>query len=231
MRTLIILHGWQSSKEKWEDVKLELQKQGFNVLIPDLPGFKKEAELSLPFDLDDYVDWLSNYLKDLKEPFFLLGHSFGGRIAIKFTAMNKDKVLRLILVSSAGLREKSFKREVLEKIAKVGKKFSSIPGFDFLRKAFYKVFVRSSDYLRVQGPMKETFKNIIKEDLTSFLPLISVPTLLIWGSKDRMTPLSSAYKMKGRIKNAELQILKGIGHTPYLESPHLLAKKIIEFLR
>ena len=79
-------------------VKEILDSKGIKVIVPDLPGFKKETALTRVWDLDDYVDWFKDFCSDFDEPFFLLGHSFGGRIAIKFAAQNTERLKGLILV-------------------------------------------------------------------------------------------------------------------------------------
>ncbi len=230
---ILILHGWKSSKEKWGKVKDILEKENIKVIIPDLPGFKEETKIDKPWDLDDYLKWVEEYVKKkeqegvLKSPFFLLGHSFGGRIAIKFSLANSEKLKGLILVSSAGIRNK---KKFVSRFSFL-KKLSFLPGFSFLRKLFYKLIVRKTDYLGVEGPMKETFKNIVSEDLTGLLPGIRNKTLIIWGKKDKSTPISNAFLMNDKIKDSNMIKLKGIGHMPYLENPELLAEKILNFVK
>ena len=226
MKTLIILHGWQSSKEKWQKVKENIESDEIEVIVPDLPGFKPETELKKPWTLDNYVEWLKDFSQD-KEKFFLLGHSFGGRVAIKFASRYPEKLYGVILVSAAGIK-KEYK---ISKITPFLKKFSFLPGWQFFRKIFYRYLLRKTDYLLIEGPLKQTFKNVIEEDLTSLLKEIKVPVLIIWGEKDKITPLSDAYLIKKEIKFSQLEILPDLGHTPHLENPELLAQKIKEFLQ
>jgi pimeloyl-ACP methyl ester carboxylesterase len=230
---ILILHGWQSSKEKWLDVKKNLERENVKVIIPDLPGFKEETKINKAWNLDDYLNWVENFVKEkeqegvLRSPFFLLGHSFGGRIGTKFALANQDKLNGLILVSSAGIRnEKKF-----ISVFSFLKKFSFLPGFFFLRKLFYKFIIRKTDYLNVEGPMKETFKNIVSEDLTNIFSKIKTKTLIIWGDKDRITPISDAFLINEKVKESKIIKLKGVGHTPYLENPKLLAEKILDFIK
>ena len=227
MKTLIILHGWQSSKEKWQKVKENIEDEGIEVVIPDLPGFKPETELPKPWSLDDYVEWLNNFSQG-REKFFLLGHSFGGRIAIKFASKYPQKLYGLILVSAAGIKKE---KPAISKIAPILRNFSFLPGYNFFRRFFYCYILRKTDYLETSGALKETIKNILEEDLIPFLKEIRVPVLIIWGEKDKITPLSDAYLMRKEIKFSQLEILNGIGHTPHLENPELLAEKIKEFIK
>lgn len=232
MKTLIILHGWQSSKEKWQKVKANIEQSGVKVIVPDLPGFKPENELKKALSLDDYVDWVKNFaIENISGKFFLLGHSFGGRIAIKFAAKYPEKLEGLILVSAAGIkRKKTFWQILLLRIAKIGKKFSFLPFYSFFKKIFYKFILRKTDYLKAKGLMKETFKKIIEENLTPYLSKISLPTLIIWGARDKVTPIKNAYLIKKEIENSTLKLIPEAGHTPYLETPEKLAELISKFL-
>ncbi len=180
-----------------------------------------------------YVSCLQKFWSEIDGQFFLLGHSFGGRIAIKFAAQNPEKLKGLVLVSSAGIVPKGkFFRFCVFKIAKFGKRFSGLPFFDLFRRGFYKYILRRTDYIQAENLpyLKETFKNIIKEDLREYLPKIKVPCLIVWGDKDNVTPVSDAYLMDKEIPNSRLEILRGIGHFPYTENPGLLSKKIIDFI-
>ena len=252
--TIIILHGWQSSKEKWQIFKEKIEKQSedrprpIRVVVPDLPGFKKETQLDRVWDLDDYINWLENFCSEITEPFYLLGHSFGGRMAIKFAVKHPERLKGLILVSAAGLKKREEKNLFRRPFCSWGeltfyagvKIFSSIFKLpilkkvrSFLRKIFYRYILRKTDYINAEKMpyLQETFKNIITEDLTSYLSHIKTSTLIIWGNKDKMTPLSDAYLMKERIKGSELEILKNVAHTPHLEKPEILAQKIMNFIK
>ena len=227
MKTLIILHGWQSSRGKWEGVKKEIEREEIRVLVPDLPGFRKETKLNRAWNLDNYMDWFKDFSRD-KEKFFLLGHSFGGRVSIKFAIKYPEKLKGLILVSAAGIKSK---KKLISELSPTFKKFSFLPGYSFLRKLFYKFIIRKTDYLYVDGAMKETFKKVIEEDLTPILSRIKVNTLILWGQKDKITPLSDAHLMKEEIRESKLEVLEGLGHTPHLENPDILAKKILDFIK
>lgn len=228
---LIILHGWFSSKEKWEKAKNSLEKEKVRVFIPDLPGFKEETKINRPWSLDNYIKWVKDYIEEkinsgeIKEPFFLLGHSFGGRVSINFAIRYPDKVKGLILVSSAGIRNRKISRLILFK------KLSFLPGGSFLKKIYYRFIIKRTDYLKADPVMKKTLSRVVEEDLFYVLSRIKVKTLIIWGEKDNTTPIAQGYLMKEKIKDSKLEILENVGHTPYLENPELLAKKISDFIR
>lgn len=243
MKTLIILHGWQSSKEKWQRVKEEIESADIKVAVPDIPGFKPATKLSKPWTLNDYLNWLkaltdNSSLIDIREEFsdiFLLGHSFGGRLAIKFAATYPEKLRGLILVSAAGVkREKNIFNLTFLAVAKFVQSVLKLLGFKkfepFLRKMFYSYILRKTDYLKLSGHLRETMKNVLAEDITPLLEKISLPTLIVWGKKDKITPLKDAYLMKQKIQNSQLEILEKIGHSPHLENHQLLCQKVKSFL-
>ena len=86
-----------------------------------------------------------------------------------------------------------------------------------------------SDYLAA-GPLKETFLNIISEDLSDSAKKITQPTLLIWGEDDTETPLSDGKKMAGLIPNSKLEVIKNAGHFVYKEKTAEVAESIRKFL-
>jgi len=243
--TIIILHGWQSSKERWRAVKEKIEKQSEDrprsiiVVVPDLPGFKKETELNKPCNLDDYIEWFKNFSSEFDEPFFLLGHSFGGRMAIKFAVKYPEKLKGLILVSTAGIKHKQnvFYLNFLASTRFVKSIFLKIPllrnSFPLFRKVFYRFILRKTDYINAGKlpHLKETLVKIINEDLTNYLGRIKNSTLIIWGDKDKITPISDAYLMKEKIKNSKLETMEGVAHTPHLENPEILSQKIINFIK
>ncbi len=229
MDNILILHGWGSRAENWSRVKKLLENQGYKVFVPDLPGFGENSLLSRVWAIDDYVEWVGDFCgKNNLSQFFLLGHSFGGRVAIKFVTKYPGKVLGLILVGAAGIKKE---RLFILKTASLLKKFSFLPGYQFFRKIFYKYILRKTDYLKASGFLKDTIKNVLNEDLTPYLAQIENKTLILWGSKDRITPLSDAKLMAKKIKNSNLEILEKIGHTPHLENPEILVQKVKQFLK
>ena len=234
MTPILILHGWgwPISSPQWTRVKELLEAAGYAVFLPDLPGFGKTPSPREPWTIDDYVEWVKNFCeKNTLSQVFLLGHSFGGSIATKFSIRYPERVRKLLLVDSAGIRRKRFKKEIQKKIAHFLNRFSFLPFYGFVRKIAYKTLFRNSDYLLTEGVMKETYLKVLGEDMSDIFSNISVPTMLIWGEKDGITPLAHAYFMKEKISKAELQIIPNVKHNPHREAPEVLAEKIKEFIQ
>ncbi len=230
MDNILILHGWNGSAKSWENVQQLLEKKGIRVIIPDLPGFGENPPLSEPWSMDDYINWVKEYCeKNNLSHFFLLGHSFGGSLAAGFSSRFPEEVKKLILVDAAIIRVKHAKREILAKIAKILKPFSFLPFYNLARRVFYKFI--ASDYPDLEGAMRETYLRVVKKDLSDCLSAITVPSLLIWGEKDKITTLRDAYLIKEKLARVKLEIISDIKHSPHLEAPEILVEKVLNFIK
>lgn len=221
---LLILPGWGSASERWERVGDLLSESGFKVVIPDLPGFGQSEKPKTAWNLDDYCSFVEEFVKILGlEKFYLLGHSFGGALAVKYSLKFPSKINKLFLVGAACIRRKTLKKRFFYALSKI------FPSSLFLRKFFYK-FIIKSDYLSVQGVMKETYLKIIAEDLSEYLSKIQIPTVIIWGDKDNVTPIKDAYFINSRIKNSKLEILSCGNHDLNSKTPEKLAQILSKYL-
>ena len=164
-KNIVILHGWQSKIKRWDRLRRELEKE-FKVYLPLLPGFGEE-KLSRPYNLNDYCYWLKHYLKAQKiDKPILLGHSFGGRILLKYASQG-EKIEKLILIASAGIRPKwKFKKLIGLILAKIGKGIVTLPPLSFLKKPaqwFLYTLLREKDYYQADENLKRTMKNLLKQ--------------------------------------------------------------------
>lgn len=225
----LIIHGWGRGAKSWLTVKNLLEKKGLLVLAPDLPGFGQNPAPTQAWYLDDYVNWLNHFCEENHlNQFFLLGHSFGGAIALKFSLQYPEKVKKLFLVAPALIRKKSLKKIFLKKIASFLNKFLKLNKSLFWRKFFYRLLRIKSDYLELEGVMKETYLNIIEEDLSKKLDKLSVSTIIIWGKKDNILPVKQAYLIKEKIKDAQIVIIPSANHNLAEKTPAILVEKILE---
>jgi len=222
----LILHGWGVGHSSWIETQDKLSKN-FQVITLDLPGFGKSDLPEQAWNVQNYVDFVLDFMNILGiDKFYLLGHSFGGRISIKLAAQSPEKIKKLILVDSAGIRHnKPFIKKVVSKF----KIFSRLPGYNVLRRLLYRI-LNNRDYFEEKGIKKEIHNKVIAEDLTDYLKKIFLPVLIIWGKRDKLTPIKDGYLMKKKIKNSELKIFD-CGHGPHHEEPDLLIKTILDFIK
>lgn len=179
--------------------------------------------MEFPYSLDDYVLDLKEYAykHGLKSP-SVVAHSFGARVVLKTAYNEPDFFNKLVLTGAAGLKsKKTLKKTVKKTTFKLLKKF--VPREKL--QAFY-----SSDYLALSPIMKESFIKIVSETLDYTLSEIKNQTLLVFGEKDRETPLYMANKFKKEIKDSKLIIIKNAGHFCFLEKPHTFNMEVMEFL-
>ncbi len=236
-KPFLILHGWGSNSERWENVAQLVSQKGFKVIVPNLPGFGRADPLPVPWDTNKYIDWIEQFIKscpELAEGFYLLGHSFGGALASKLAIKHAQEIKKLFLVSAACVRKKTGSKGYLKsfstKVSKLIKLFYFLPFYSYFRKAVYKFIIKKSDYLYVEGVMKETYLNVVAEDLSFHLPFIKIPTIIIWGEKDELTPLKDGYFINKQIKNSKLVVISGAGHDLNRKQSEILADNILNNL-
>lgn len=229
---IIILHGWGLKGSIYKNLINLFKQEGFKVFAPDLPGFGVEVLYSSSMNLDGYVEFLDGFIKKNKisKP-ILIGHSFGGRIAIKYTYKNPQKVSKLILTGVPIVRNKSFTKKIAFVFAVVGGKLlSGLPTQirEVFRKNLYRV-IGEWDYYKA-GRLRQVFKNIIGEDLIQYLKEIKTPVLLVWGREDRIVPVSDIYKIKKYLLKAKFIIVPNTGHKLPYENPDVFLDAIESFL-
>ncbi len=202
--------------------QIEYFSKDFNVYCPDLTGFGNNKFMPYPYSLDDYATEVKEYMRKnrIVRP-MVIGHSFGGRVAIKMASQDSEIFQKIVLASSAGLRPKNSPKKIIKRCAfNVLKKFINKEKLS----AFY-----SKDYNALDSVMKESFKLIVSEHLDGVLDKISVPTLIVYGKNDKETPPYMAKRFNKSIKNSKLLALNA-GHFCFIDCPHKFNMEVKEFL-
>ncbi len=231
-KVVLFLHGWQDDLHTFDSL-VSFLSLPCRIIRLDLPGFGKSETPKETWDLNNYVNFVQNFILKLNlQVDTIVGHSFGGRIIIKGEATKRFRVEKIILIGSAGVaKNRTFRNLILRILAKTGKLITYIPPLIFwrgkLRKRMYSFI--GSDYLKT-GKLRETFLKIISEDLSACAKKITIPTLLIWGENDTETPLSDGEKLAKIIFNSKLKIVKEAGHFVHKEKSQEVAKLVKEFL-
>lgn len=201
----VYLHGWGCNHESFMFCHKYMKHSS---LYLDFPPFGQSSKVLNDWTIFTYANMVISLIQHLKiKRFNLIGHSFGGRVAIIISVLCKDEVNRLVLVDSAGLKPKRGLGYYGKVFAyKLKKKF----GMDVSK-------LGSCDYLALTKPMRRIFSNVVNTHLDEFLPFISASTLVIFGKDDKTTPLYMARKLKRKIKNCKLVILEDAGHFCYID--------------
>lgn len=202
---IVFLHGWGGGIDSFKHICKSL-KFDYKALFIDFPPFGKSEEPQCNFTIYDYSELTLLIIKECKmfKP-ILVGHSFGGRIATILSG--KGHASKLLLTSSAGMK------------AKHGLIYHfKVVKHKILKKLGLKSNGGSSDYKALSQNLRKTFVNIVNTNLEKYAIHINVPTLLVWGAKDKDTPLYMAKRFKKLIKGSELIVYKNAGHFCYLEN-------------
>ena len=208
-KNIVLLHGWGQNIEMMEPLGNNLSD--FHITILDLPGFGKSSEPTKALTIYEYKDILKEFLTNLKiDNPIIMGHSFGGRIAIIYAS--SESVEKLVLFGSPCVRKQ--KTSMKEKILKGLKK---LPGMDKLGE-YMKKYIGSEDYKKASPIMREILVNTVNEDLSECAKKITCPTLLIWGTNDTAAPIEDAKELESLLSDGALIELEGCTHYAYLEA-------------
>lgn len=222
---VLLLHGWGANITLYQGI-IDTLKQSRRVIALDMPGFGKTPEPSVPWCVDDYVDFVLRFIETFSlKNLSVVVHSFGGRVFFKMNAREdlSFSIDRAVLIDSAGiLPKKSIKQKVSLKCYKIGRAFMSTKVMHFLYPDAVENMRRkrgSSDYNSATPLMRATLVKVVNEDLEPIIGQVQCPTLLIWGDLDTATPIQDAKRMEELIADAGLVVCEGAGHFSFAEQP------------
>lgn len=215
----IFLHGWGQSGECFKPIIANL-KEYRNITI-DFPPFGKSEEVE-GFTIFTYVELLIAFCEQQKiTKCNLIGHSFGGRVAILVSSLRKDLVDKLVLIASAGMKPK-------RKLSYFANVFC-YKCLKFLGCAPKNA--GSNDYKQLSPAMQKTFVNVVNAHLEEYCPYIEAKTLIIFGENDDQTPVYMAKRLNKLIKTSKLCILKHAGHFCFIERQIKVCYLLQNFLK
>jgi len=208
--TLVLLHGWGQNIEMMEPIASRFQNK-YNTLIIDLPGFGKSSEPPFAWGVYEYTTLVKELIDELKiQNVILIGHSFGGRIALVYAS--EYSVKKLVCLASPYCKEIT-KLPLKNRIYKRAKKIKCL---SWLAKIMQNK-VGSTDYKNASEIMRGVLVKTVNTDLSDYAKKITSPTLLIWGSMDEAVPVKRAYELEKLIKDSGVIVYEGATHYAYLE--------------
>ena len=194
-RTVIFLHGWGGSIASFKGTFTYLSKY-FHCVNLEFHGFGNSETPKTPYTIYDYADELKEFIGFLNcGAVTVIGHSFGGRVALILAAEAPELVGGVILIDAAGLKPRRGLKYFFRKLTKQG----------------------SPDYRALSGVMRKTFVNVVNEHLNRFTHRIKCHALIIWGGKDKDTPPWMARYLNRHIVNSRLIVFKNAGHYSYID--------------
>jgi len=240
---VVFIHGFPFSKAMWT-AQVDLLKNDYHVVIYDVRGHGGSEAGDGQCTLEYFVDDLIGLLDHLRlESVVVVGLSMGGYIALRAIERHPERFRGLVLCntrSEADGNEAKIKRAQQARSVKVDgiKKFAE----GFVKAVFYeKTFhsnPRAVELIRsiIENTPPLTVAGTLialagRTDTSASLPAIRVPTLILVGEHDTLTPPSASLAMKEKIPNAEMYIIPNAAHMSNLENPEVFNDHLVKFLK
>ncbi len=228
---ILLLHGLFGALSNWDAVVNQFSKE-YRVMIPLLPIYEKSSRNGGVISLSRFLE---NFVNEMGlEDMVIMGNSLGGHIALLYTINNQEKVNRLVLTGSSGLFENS-----------MGGSFPKRGSYEYIKErveyTFYEPATISKSYvdevfetttsipkcMAIVGIAKSAQRNNLADELHK----IKVPTLLVWGLNDTITPPIVAHDFNRLIVNSKLRFIDKCCHAPMMEQPRKFNAILDEFLK
>ncbi|HYP41523.1 MAG TPA: alpha/beta fold hydrolase [Chloroflexia bacterium] len=217
---VLLLHGYNGSCDYWYPHGLPELARERHMLAIDLPGNGLSGKLA-ECSLDSYVSFMVAFMDTLGIPIAdIMGHSMGGQVAIAAAARHPERFRKLVLVDSAGLPELIGSQWVAP--------LKMLTDSSLRHVRMYPTFIKIGMRARVA---REGLRILRLQSIRRELKALSLPTLVLWGSRDRVVPLEHGAFMAKHIPGARLVVVRGAGHMPFYEKPEECARVVLAFLR
>ena len=225
---IIILHGLMGGLSNFNEVFNFFPAIGYRVIAPQLPVYSSNI---MDTNLKYFSKYIYSFIKHLElENVILLGNSMGGHIGLIFSKIYPDLVRGLVLTGSSGLYENS-----------MGDSYPKREDYNFIKtkteNVFYSPKIATKELVdevyEIVNNRKKLIKilalakSAIRHNMSKDLPKIKIPTALIWGKNDNVTPPDVAIEFNKLMPNSDLFWIDKCGHAPMMEHP----KKFNEILK
>lgn len=216
---VLALHGWGRRGNDFAEVF-----DGHSGMAPDLPGFGASPAPDHVIGAEAYADVVARILDFFDRPPVVVGHSFGGRVAVCLAARHPDRVGPLVLTGVPLIRLETGRRP--SPAYRLARWLNRIGVVSDERMEKERRKRGSDDYRSVTGVMRDILVKVVNETYEGQLMRIGVPVQMLWGERDTEVPLSVAEAAQALIPDSSLEVLHGVGHFVPLEAPEALRAAI-----
>jgi pimeloyl-ACP methyl ester carboxylesterase len=193
----------------------------------DLPGFGVAPPPPEGWATADYAQWLAPVLDEMAEQVVLLGHSFGGRVAVHLAAARPDRVAAMVLTGVPLTRPPGVRPprpplafRVVRALHQTG--LVGAPRMDAMRQRY-----GSADYRAASGVMREVLVKAVNEDYLDVLGRFGGPVELVWGEDDTTAPVAAARVAEASCAGAHLTVLPSVDHFTPRRAPGALRSVLL----
>jgi pimeloyl-ACP methyl ester carboxylesterase len=217
--TVLALHGWGRDRSDFAD-----NLEGFEYISVDLPGFGASPVPPGPWTTRQYAEALIPVVESFGEPPVLVGHSFGGRVAVHLAGMTKVEGLLLIGTPLFRPPTQGGKVALGYRVVRWAARRRLVSG-ERLEAAKQKY--GSADYRAAEGVMREVLVQAINESYGPQLEALDVPVYLLWGEDDTAAPAWNVGKAEALLSEpSDKTVVAGVGHDVHLLRPELVAEAV-----
>ncbi len=227
---VLALHGWRRTHRDFDAVLRPVDGAELSAIAVDLPGFGATPPPTDAWGSVDYAACVGALLDELTGPVVVLGHSFGGRVAVHLAVERPDAVRALVLTGVPLVRLAPPRRPPLAYRAVRSLRRAGVVGEDRMERARRRY--GSADYAAATGVMRQVHARVVAESYEDQLGAIGCPVTLVWGEDDATVPLgvaeaALAQLRGGNARAADLVVVPGAGHLLPLTAPGAL-RQVVE---
>ena len=235
---LVLVHGYLGGSSAWRG-QFDGFGSHFDVIAPDLAGFGGSNDLVAPDTIKGCASQVLDLLDGLGiDKFFLLGHSMGGMIVQQMAIMAASRIEKLVCFGTGPVGVLPNRFETIDRSRRRLQENGLAATADRIVATWFVDGADAPDFqfcldLAHQASMQAALTSLSaweSWDGTAYLPSIDIPTMIVWGDRDRSYGWSQPEALWNGIKNSSLAVAPGCGHNVHMENPRLFNQLIIDFL-
>jgi pimeloyl-ACP methyl ester carboxylesterase len=228
--TVVLVHGWGGNLGSLEELREKLTGFGYLVYNLELKGFGETGEPEEPWGVNDYSNYIIKFCTSQKisKP-ILVGHSFSGKIVLDIAANKMFELGKIVLIGADGIYPNFSLRNTVFRFLSAVKRLLPEALQDALARKYYKYILKKVDFIKTSDVMRKTLIKCEKIYYDNRLDQIKIPTLIIWGARDKITPLWMGELIHKGIAGSRFEVIEDIGHAIPLKNPGYIAELIKSF--
>lgn len=219
--SVLALHGWARSSADFAEVL-----QGLDAVALDLPGFGAAPPPPEVWGAGGYAGAVAAVLAEMDTPVVVVGHSFGGRVAVHLAAARPDQVAGLVLTGAPLVRRPGAAARKPALAYRAGRALHRRGLLPEARMEALRRRYGSRDYLAASGVMRGVHVKVVNETYEEQLAAVTCPVELVWGDDDAEVPVAVAEAAGALLARSALQVVPGAGHLTPLTAPAALREAV-----